>query len=305
MTVYINDNLMTDLPNSCVYMTYLEGRCSSITMVFDDSEGVITALELEKGDTVQALEGNIDTGEMYISGIDYNGSQAAIRALSLPLSAFKTKTQSWENVSMMALIDDALEDTELEIEYMDRPSFTYKEAAMIEEEPLKFLSGKLALEGFGIRIENGTAYIFDERKLEKGEYELQLTKEDFSEEPKYSTDDATLISEVQNTYTSSDGREIKTTEKSGLEGKILRLNMAVDSVGESIRFSKGTMRIANRNEYLAEGSMENLDHKVGEVLYLADAPKGHTGENLIYMIKNDLANNKQTLYMRRPIEGDY
>ena len=112
MTVYINDNLMTDLPNSCVYMTYLEGRCSSITMVFDDSEGAITALELEKGDTVQALEGNIDTGEMYISGIDYNGSQAAIRALSLPLSAFKTKTQSWENVSMMALINDALEGTD-------------------------------------------------------------------------------------------------------------------------------------------------------------------------------------------------
>ena len=305
MTVYINDNLMTDLPNSCIYMTYLEGRCSSINMIFDDSEGAISALELEKGGTVQALEGNIDTGEMFISGIDYNGTQAAIRALSLPLSAFKTRTQSWENVSMTALINDVLEDSGLKIEYLDRPSFTYSEAAMIEEEPLKYLSGKLALEGFGIRIENGTAFIFDESKLEKDDYKTQLMKEDFSAEPKFSTDDSMLISKVQNTYITADGREIKTTEKSGLEGKVLRLNMAVDSVGESIRFSKGTMRIANRNEYLAEGGVENLDYSVGEIVYLSDAPKGHTGENLIYMIKNDLANEKQTLYMRRPIKGDY
>jgi len=305
MTVYLNNNLITDLPNSCIYMVYLEGRCSSITMTFDDSEGTITAMELKKGDTVQAIEGNIDTGDMYISGIDYSGSLAAIRALSLPLSAFKTFTRSWENVSMTALINDALENTGLDIKYLDKPAFTYKEAAMIEEEPLKFLSGKLSLEGFGIRIENNTAFVFDERELEKQDYEIQLTKDDFSEEPKYSTDDAMLISEVQNTYTTADGREIKTTEKSGIEGKIIRLNMAVDSVGESVRFSKGTMRLANRNEYLAEGSMENLDHSVGEILYLSDAPKGHTGENLIYMVKNDLANNKQTLYMRRPIEGDY
>lgn len=305
MTVYINDQLLPDPPDTCIYMTYLEGRCSSLYMVFDDSEGVISSMELEKGDTVQAMEGNVDTGEMFISGIDYSGSQAAIRALSLPLSAFRTKTQYWENASLLEIINDALEDTDLIVKYLDTPKFTYKEAAMIEEEPLKFLSGKLSLEGFGIRIENGMAYVFDCRKLEKQPYEVQLTKEEFSEEPKYSTDDSTLIAEVQNTYTASDGKEIKTTEKSGLEGKILRLNMAVDSVGESIRFSQGTMRLANRNEFLAEGGMENLVYTVGQVLYLSDAPKGHTGENLIYMIKNDLANNKQTLYMRRPIEGDY
>ena len=65
------------------------------------------------------------------------------------------------------------------------------------------------------------------------------------------------------------------------------------------------MRLANKTEFLAEGDMENLDYSVGEIIYIADAPKGHTGENLIYMIRNDLANGKQTLYMRRPIEGDY
>ena len=305
MNVYINDNLMADNPDSCVYWTYLGGRCNSLDLLFDDSEGAIKALDLEKGDTVQALEGNVDSGEMYISGIDYSGSQAAIRALSLPLSAFKTKTQYWENASLTTIIADALEETELEIKYIDKPKFTYKEMAMIEEEPLKFVAGKLALEGFGIRIENGVAIIYDERKLEKEEYELQATEESFTEAPTYSTRDAGLVSRVENSYKTADGRQISTVEKSGLEGKILRLNMAVDSIGESIRFSKGMMRSANKAEYLTEGSMENLDHTVGEVIYIADAPKGFTGENLIYMIKNDLANNKQTLYLRRPIEGDY
>ena len=296
---------MADAPNTCTYTVYLSGRCNSLDMVFDDSEGAIKALELEKGDTVQALEGNVDTGEMYISGIDYSGTQAAIRALSLPLSAFKTKTQYWENASLTAIITDALEDTDLDIEYQDKPKFTYKEVAMIEEEPVKFVAGRLSLEGFGIRIENGKAIIYDEKKIENEEYELQATEDSFSEAPTYSTRDAGLISRVENSYKTADGKQISTVTKSGIEGKILRMNMAVDSVGESIRFSNGMMRAANKTEFLAEGSMENLDHSVGEVIYIADAPKGHTGENLIYMIRNDLANNKQTLYMRRPIEGDY
>ena len=305
MTVLFNDEMIEESPNSCNYTAYLEGQCDSLEMVFDDSEGVIKALELEKGDTVQVVEGNIDTGEMYISGIDYSGSQAAVRALSLPLSAFKTDSQGWENVTLVAAISDVLEETELEIEYIDRPEFTYKELVRIEEDPLKFISGKLNLEGFGIRVNNNTVYIFDERKLEKEEYTLQMTAEEFDDTPDYSTKDAKLVSQVENSYKTSDGTPISTIEKSGLEGRILRLNMAVNSVDESIRFSKGIMRAANKYEYLAKGAVENLDRKPGEIIYIADAPKGHTGENLIYMIKNDLTGNRQTLFMRRPIEGDY
>lgn len=305
MTVYFNGIMTEEPPDSCSYIAYLEGQCDSLEMTFDDSEGKIKALELEKGDTVQVLEGNIDTGEMYISGIDYAGTQAAIRALSLPLSAFKTESGAWENVTLPAVISDILEDTDLDVEYIDRPDFTYKELTRLEETPLKFISGKLNLEGFGVRVNNNTVYIFDEKKLEQEEYTLQMVEDDFDSVPDYSTKDARLVSRVENSYKTSDGVAISTVEKSGIEGKILRLNMPVSTVGESIRFSKGMMRAANKYEYVAKGSVENLDRKPGEVIYLADAPKGHTGENLIYMIKNDLSSNKQTLYMRRPIEGDY
>lgn len=305
MTVYFNEKMIEEPPNSCNYTAYLEGQCDSLDMIFDDSEGAIRALELEKGDTVQVLEGNIDTGEMYISGIDYSGTQAAIRALSLPLSAFRTESGSWENATLPAVISEVLEDTDLEIEYIDRPDFTYKELTRLEEDPLKFISGKLNLEGFGIRVNNNTVYIFDERKLESEDYVLQMTEEMFDKAPDYSTKDSRLVSKVENSYKTPEGTAISTIEKSGLEGKILRLNMPVSSVGESIRFSKGMMRAANKYEYMAQGTVENLDRKPGEIIYLSDAPKGHTGENLIYMIKNDLASNMQTLYMRRPIEGDY
>mgnify|MGYP006872994264 FL=1 len=305
MTVYFNDQEICEIPNSCNYTEYLEGQCNSLDMVFDDSEGAIKALELEKGDSVQVLEGNVDTGEMYISGIDYSGSQAAVRALSLPLSAFKTLSQSWENVTLTAVIDEVLNDTDIAVQYIDKPDFTYKEITRIEEDPLKFISGRLSLEGYGIRVKDNTAYIFDERALEKGEAVLQMTEEDFDSLPDYSTKDAKLISRVENSYKTGNGTAISTVEESGIEGRILRLNMAVDTVGDSIRFSQGMMRAANKYEYMARGSVENLDREPGEVIYLADAPKGHTGDNLIYMIKNDITGNRQTLYMRRPIDGDY
>ncbi len=305
MTVYFNDQAIEETPNSCYYTEYLEGKCNSLEMIFDDSEGAIRALELEKGDSVQVLEGNVDTGEMYISGIDYAGTQTAIRALSLPLSAFKTDSGGWENITLSAVIADVLEETELDIEYIDRPDITYKELTRIEEDPLKFISGRLNLEGFGIRIKDNKVYIFDEKKLEKEDYTLQRTEEEFDSPPEYSTKDARLVSRVENSYKTSDGNAISTVEKSGIEGRIIRINMAVNSVDESIRFSKGIMRTANKYEYVAKASVEELDREPGEIIYLADAPKGHTAENIIYMIKNDLTGNRQTLFMRRPIEGDY
>jgi hypothetical protein len=305
MTVYINGNFIEDAPDKCLYKAYLEGQCNSLDMVFDDSEGNIRALNLSKGDTVQVLEGNVDTGEMYISGIDYSGSQAAVRALSLPLSAFKTDSAAWENASLTAVINDVLKDIGITPEFTDKPDFTYKEITRVEEEPLKFLASRLSLEGFGIRVNDGKAYIFDEKALEKQDYTMQLTEEDFESAPDYSTKDARLISRVENTYITGDGTEISTTEESGIEGKILRTSMAASTVGESIRLSQGIMRAANKYEYLAKGSMEELDHEPGEVLYLADAPKGHTGENIVYRVDSDIAGNRQTIYMRRPIEGDY
>jgi len=305
MTLYIKDSLIPDGPDKCIFMAYLEGHCDTLDISLDDSEGTIRGMGIKKGDTVQAIEGNVDTGEMYISGIEYSGTQIAIRALSLPLSAFKVSTQYWDNATLTAIVKDVLKDSGLKIDFAEKPKFSYKEMAMIEEEPIKFLFGKLELEGFGIRINNNTAYIFDERSLEKDDYKIQLTEEDFQNPPVYSTKDSGLISEVKNTYLTADGKTIKTTEKSGIEGKILNLNMAVNSVGESIRFSQGIMRKANKYEYVCEGTMENLEWQPGEIVYLSDAPDGHTGENIIYAIKNDMAGNSQTLYMRRPIEGDY
>ena len=305
MTLYINDSLIAEEPDRCVFVAYLEGHCDTLDVSLDDSEGAIRGMGIKKGDTVQAIEGNVDTGEMYISGIEYSGSQIAIRALSLPLSAFKATTKYWENATLTAIVNDVLKDSGLTVEFTERPNFSYKEMAMIEEEPLKFLFGKLELEGFGIRINDNTAYVFDEKILEKKGYELQLTEEDFQNPPVYSTKDSGLISVVKNAYMTADGKQIKTTEESGIDGKILNLNMPVNSVGESIRFSQGLMRKANKYEYVCEGEMENLERLPGEIVYLADAPDGHTGENVIYAVKNDMAGNSQTLYMRRPIEGGY
>ena len=305
MTLYINETLIPDEPDKCTFMAYLEGHCDSLDVTLDDSEGAIRGMGIKKGDTIQAIEGNVDTGDMYISGIEYSGTQIAIRALSLPLSAFKANTRYWDNITLMAIIEDVLKDSGLTLDFAEKPKFSYKEMAMIEEEPIKFLFGKLELEGFGIRINNNTAYIFDERSLEKGDYEVQLTEGDYQNPPVYSTKDSGLISEVRNSYLTADGKQINTTEKSGIEGKILNLNMAVNSVGESIRFSQGIMRKANKYEYVCEGSMETLERQPGEIVYLADAPDGHVGENIIYAIKNDMVGNIQTLYMRRPIEGDY
>lgn len=304
MTLYINGEPVNQAPSKCEYVEYASARCDVVTLLFKDSTGEIRNRELKKGDVINASNGNIDTGTMYISDIQYSGERIFLKALSMPLKCFRTQNGFWAQIGFNELIKGLAEETGLNIKFLHPLKATYINVARVDEAPIKFLSKRLMLEGYACKIYNDTIIIYDEKIQENKETFTTVDTTSFSEPPEYSTSDAGLISQVDNSYKGDKGF-IKTTVKSGKEGKILRLNMAVSTIDESERFSMGMMREANRYEFVGSGHIEKAKYKSGQALWITDAPYGHDGQNFIYMTKTDLIKGSQVVYFRKPIEGAY
>lgn len=306
MTLYIEGELIPTAPVKCEYTDYAAGRCDVISMVFNDIDGDIRSRQIEKGDTLQALAGNVDTGVMYISDIQYSGTTIYLKALSMPVSCFATKNYYWDHVGFKEMIEDVIAETDLELILLHPlEDVNYIDVTRIEESPINFIARRLMLEGFGVKVHDSKVIIYNEKLQENKPIEMQLAEDDFLLDPEYSTKDSELIAEVENCYKTPEGAFIDTVVRSGLEGRIQRENIAVTSLAESRRFSNGIMREANKYEFLASGKLNGLDRQAGQTVWLVDAPYKHDGLNYIYMVRCDLVAETQYIYMRKPIDGDY
>lgn len=301
MTLYIDDALINTQPEQCIYTDYAGGQCDSLDIVINDKDNEIFNKRIKKGLTIEAIsDTGADTGVMYISEIEYSGGIFFIHALSLPVACFKAKNQYWDTVNFFNLVTDIASETDLKIKLLNPINVTYIDVTRIEEPPIKFLSKRLELEGFSCKVYDGYLIVYNERIKEHSEYEITLGDDDFISTVEYSTSDAGLVNSVENLY-----NDIKTIVSSGIGGKALRENIAVSSIGESQRFSNGIMRAANKYEYISSGTISGNERRAGQVVYRTDALIGWDEENYIYKVKNDLVNESQVIFMRKPIKGEY
>lgn len=305
MMLYIDDNLINTVPDSCIYTDYAGGQSDSLQITITDDDMEVRGLEPKKGMEIQALSSNIDSGTMYLSGIGYKGNRITLRGLSLPARCYATKNYYWDNVGFYELVRDIAEETGLGIRFLNGLEVTYRDVTRIELAPVQLLQKRLELEGYAVKLHDGTLIIYDERIRENREHETVYYSRDFKSALSCETKDNGLIGSVENSYKTPGGLLINTVVYSGLEGMILRENIAVSDIDESERFSKGIMRKSNKYEYVCEGTIEGIKHSAGQTLYLADAPYGHDGINYIYKVIHDFVKDEQRLFMRRPITGGY
>lgn len=287
----------------CTYEDYAGGRTDALLMKLSDTERVIRGMSLKKGDAVSVSHGGINTGEMYITELEYIGDMIEMRAVSMDLNCKKAKNDAKTNISFYEMAKDVEKETGYALVCMDVKDVRYASITRINKNPMQYIARRMQLEGYAIKVHDRRIIIFDEAKKEREPAIGTLAEDDFSGYH-FSTNDARLIASVTNTY-KRDGVMIRSFVESGLTGKALTENMAVSSMEESERFSKGIMRLANKNEYTAGGWVAGLERRAGQTVNLDTDIYGHAGLNYIYAVEHDLINEKQLLSMRKPIEGGY
>lgn len=288
----------------CTYEDYAGGRCDALRMKLSDTEKAIRRMNLKKGDAVSVKHGGINTGEMYITEIEYSGDGIGLRAVSMDLNCKKAKNDAKANISFYEMAKDVETETGYTLVCMDVKDVRYAAITRINKNPMQYIARRMELEGYAVKVHDRRIIIFDEAKKEREPAGVTITEGEFSGNPAFSTNDARLIASVTNTY-QKEGRVIRTFVESGLSGKALTENMAVSCMEESERFSRGIMRLANKNEYVMGGWISGLERRAGETIDLDTDIYGHAGLNYIYAVEHDLINERQLLSMRRPIEGGY
>lgn len=305
ITILLDGNPVATDPYRCEYTRNASDRCDSLSLAFKDEDEELSGAGLLKGMELEALCGSVETGKMWISEIGWRGDAVSIRALSMPAGIVASNNAAWEKVSFDELVRDVAGETGLGVVFEDTLDVYYESVSRLEMSPLEFLQHRLMLEGFALRVKDGTVYIYDERAKESADAEVQIWLSDFSAPPVFSTSDSGLVAAVRNTCLASSGAAIDTLVESGLPGRTLRKNFAVSSIGESERFSRGIMRAANKYEFVCEGKMGSSSFTAGETVWLVDAPSGHDGLNFIYRTMDDFISDTQTAWMRKPIGGGY
>lgn len=286
---------------TCIYEDYAGGRCDALLVSLSDAEGIVRRMKLKKGDAISAAQGVRKSGEMYISTVRYEGDSIIIRAVSTDADSRRTKNDAKTDISFYEMLKDVEAETGYELICKDIPDVHYKGITRINKNPMQFMERRLQLEGYGAKIYNRKLIVFNEAEREKEPTEDRITEAGFNGKPNFKTSDSDLIASVKNTYLYGE-QMISTYIQSGLIGKAITENMAVTSIEESERFSKGIMRLANKNEYLASGWVTGLERSAGRTIELDTDIYGHAGINFIYAVEHDLINERQCLCMRKPLK---
>lgn len=288
----------------CLYEEYSSARCDALQVVLDDTGGHLRPLGLKKGEMIQAEELTQRTGAMYISKIGYMKDKIMIRALSTDLTCFKEKNTYRESISFYEMVKEMEKETGYKLNLVNRLDCMYIDITRNQLNPIKYLTRRLRLEGYQLRVYDNTLIVYDEKLQERKEAVEDYEEEDFLTDPEYSTADAHLIESVRNTY-KYENYMIRTNVKSGLSGKNIDTSIAVTSIAESERFSYGLMREANKYEFLTSGWVDGLERKTGESINLDTDKQDFSGKNYIYAIKHDFVRDRQEIMLRKSIAGDY
>lgn len=252
LSLIYNDKEINDDPNVVIaaarYLDHACGKSDEVQLLFSNVRKLWQVWEPRKGDKITLSDGTITSSTMYISDCGVQGGKFAISALSAPVEAFQVSTQAWERVSLTAILRDAARKAGLEIQLIGVPRLSYGRMERMEESAIGFLRRLCEMESLGLKVYDGRAVVYEEKKLEAADPVATLTPENIIGEASFSTSDTGLIHSLTYAWIGKSGR-LSGTAKSQSEGKSLTVTCRGSSSGELQRWAKGAIRSANKHEY--------------------------------------------------------
>lgn len=303
MKLYLADNDVTDKLDvtSCNYYDFAGGHADKMIISCKNVVGI----ELAKGQEIKAIGDNkISTGKMYINSITKKGTDYVLKALSTRTSTGNIEIFIKNRITFYELAKYVADyfGYELVMENIKDYLYAYKEQIYVNK--LRFFARICELEGILLKIKDNKLILVHEKEAENAELVVEeFQEEDFVSPPEFTTNDADLLSEVQNTYHYGN-MLLRRTVHSGINGKRILTKYMCSNYDECERICKNILRKHNKNEFVGSGTL------VGTALRATDNISISTddvfsGRYFIYCCINDFVNERQRISFRKPIEGDY
>lgn len=273
----------------CELEQYLTGHVGTLSMKFNNSDGMWTGWAPVPGDVVRVSEEYADSGTMIVHNILPGWNDITIRAAAVRYIK-EGQEKRWKNVSFMQLIRYIASRTSLTPEFYGVEDHVYRMAEQKGEGDLAFLDSLCKLEGCCLQVFDGRLIVIS------GEYLESIA------EPQYTIEAETARIHDDDYFSGCVVSDGNITGKYGTQnGEVIsfRPNAPLSSIGEANRFAKNMLAYHN-NE--CKGGEVLLDTLITEIMpgskVLFTCRYWEKKPILITRTRHDLARKKTKVWFR-------
>ena len=289
-------------PSTMLVNDYSGGEADELIATFPNAK-LWATWKPKTGDTVQLIDGSFDSGILYIDNPQIQNDFCRLEAVSVPLSARKTRTKIWRDVRLTNIISDCASCAGLSFQTYGITDYTYTAISQNSESDFVFLKRICTREGYVIKVSNNTLIVFSEKYMENQPSGMTINKKQVA--PAYTfKNGVNLLSRVRVChYNVTKKQSIDQTAKdTSIIGGEMKVNELCSDSGEALRFAYGYLRNANKNSKI--GYIQLLQQTAlaaGSVITLDGFDGENNGNWFVYRVGQDAVNARTELFLRRPL----
>lgn len=210
-----------------------------IELEVNNPENEWSEWELKKNHQVIIEQDGFSSGVMYIQSIRQLKSTVKIICLPIKEESKEKYTKSWENVTIMELLNEIATKHGLKLKAYNLTNHRYRFISQVDESDFVFLHHRCSLEGYVMKVTDNCLVVYDERWMEtQGPIPIEY-------------------SEVVGEFTYNEGAtKVYGSAKVGEhlfispdhKGPVLLVDAIASSIGEADRFAKNSLRALNKYE---------------------------------------------------------
>lgn len=280
------------------------GKADSLELAFADPLGLWSEWKPQKGEEISVTESGFGSGKMYIDELGQSPGLFVLRAMSTPLASKSPKTRSWEKIRFLKLANDLVTELGLTLQTYDVGNWLYNRIEQNNVPNLEMLRAVCVREGYVLKITDGKAVIYDERKLEKAQSVLTIYGSDIIGDYGFKDASSGLKQSCQVRYLTPAGEFIQHEFRDpNIIGGNLPINERVNDRAEADRFAKGYLRSVNKWEKSGTIAIKlNTNITAGNVVEIAEVGMAD-GLYFIDKAVHRLTHDRTVLTLRKPLEG--
>lgn len=284
-----------------VYEDYATASSNRLYLKFDDGDNEWQNWKLKRNDEIKIIDGQCNSGAMYIHSNTLSNGLCEIFAKSIPYISPEIQQKTFENVKLSKIAKETAKEFGFAVNLKNVTDRLYKSLNLNNVTHIKQLKQLCALEGVGLAFYNNKLILFDEHKIENMD----------------SSGD--LIVESDDNFSICDNSEMLigkcVIKNADLTGKFRANNGSSDiytycndtpasTTGELNRFAKGILRAVNKK--VKSGTITTdlkTEFSAGSVVNIVnDKAKLYNGKVFIYKVRHDFVNDKTKVFFRYVIE---
>ena len=289
--------------NACVMHDRAGGEADGLTAVFADPLGLWAKWNPQRGDQVRLVDGDFDSGILYVDDPRKSGGFFRLEAVSVPPVIRKPRTKVWRDVRLSQLIGDAAVKAGLTAQTYGIQDYQYSVVSQHTETDMAFLSRVCLREGYAVKVTNGNLVVFSEKEMENSTPQATVDKLQTAPEHDFSAGVGLLSSSQVRYFNIQSGRLIsQTVTDDSITGGESWKNEYCETDGEAQRWAYGYLRAANKNAKLGKIQLlQQSAYAAGSTVTLTGFDGENNGAWFVYGVDQDAVNARTTLLLRRPL----